>query len=205
MGIAISDDTRAGAMTVAEFRAFQLERPDNERWELIAGVPIMMVPPKLIHNMIAGNLVYVLNEALKKHRPSLVGLQRCGLEIESDTYCPEPDVCVLDADFDIDERYIQRGYLLAEVVSSTDEFFVPGRRDRWIDVKRELYRAHAPCEAILIVDQTRVEVDVDLRTPGGWESMTLTGAESELSLPSFGVTCRLRDLYARTPLIPRLT
>ena len=203
MGIAISEDTRAGDMTLADFRAFQFDRPDNERWELVAGVPIMMVPPKLIHNIIAGNLVGLLKSALRKHRPSLLPIQSSGLDLDSDTYSPEPDVSVIDRDYAIDQRYIQRGYLMAEIVSSSDEFFVPGRRARWIDVKRELYRAHAACEAILLIEQNRIAIDLDLRTATGWDSVTLTDPEARLSLPSFGLNCAISDLYEDTPLDPQ--
>ena len=71
MNISVQDDVRAGFMTVADFHAFLAHRPDQERWELIAGVPMMMVPPKLAHNRIASNLERLLNDALDRHREGL--------------------------------------------------------------------------------------------------------------------------------------
>src|SRR5258707_15580813 len=50
-------------MTGAQFRAFQETRPDRERWELVKGVPIMMVPPTIAHQRIADNLTRLLNDA----------------------------------------------------------------------------------------------------------------------------------------------
>ena len=54
----------AHRMSASEFRAFEAGRPEHERWELIAGVPVMMVPPLLVHNRIADNLTRLLNAAL---------------------------------------------------------------------------------------------------------------------------------------------
>ncbi len=50
-------------MTGAQFRSFQETRPDHERWELVKGVPIMMVPPTISHQRIADNLTRLLNDA----------------------------------------------------------------------------------------------------------------------------------------------
>ena len=65
-----------GRMSGAEFRVFQDARPDHERWELVAGVPMMMTPPTIAHNHIAGNLERLLNSCLERYAPSLVATQR---------------------------------------------------------------------------------------------------------------------------------
>jgi Uma2 family endonuclease len=192
-------------MSAREFRAFEATRPENERWELIAGVPVMMVPPLLVHNVIANNLNLLLNAALSRHDPARICLQRCGVELglADDEYRPEPDVMVLDADFAPDQRYVDRAYLLAEIVSSTDYAPIPGSPEPWIEVKRQLYLAHSPCEAVLIVEQSRVEVRLDRRTEAGWNTSKLTKLDDELVLPMFGLRRPVADLYAGTPLRPR--
>ena len=43
-------------MTGAQFRSFQETRADHERWELVKGIPIMMLPPTISHQRIADNL-----------------------------------------------------------------------------------------------------------------------------------------------------
>ena len=189
-------------MSAREFRAFEATRPENERWELIAGVPIMMVPPLLVHNFIADNLTRLLNDALEHCDPTRRALQRCGVELglDNDEYRPEPDVTVLDIDYAPDQRFVERANLLAEVASSTDYAPIPGSREPWIEVKRRLYRAHPPCEAVVVVEQTRVELRVDLRTETGWKTIELTRLEEELVLPTFGLRCPVADLYASTPL-----
>lgn len=195
----------AGRMSAREFRAFEAERPEHERWELIAGIPVMMPPALIVHNCIAGNLDRLLNTALAKHDPTRFSVQRSGVELglEVDDYRPEPDLMVLDADYAPEQRYVERAYLLAEIVSSTDYKRIPGGTEPWIEVKRRLYLAHEPCEAVLIIEQTQIEVRLDLRTEAGWTATKLKQREDELAIPSFGLRCRVSDLYEGTPLQPR--
>jgi Uma2 family endonuclease len=194
-------------MSGAEFRSFQETRPDHERWELIKGVPIMMVPPLLAHQRIADNLVRLLNDALAVHNPRRFAVSRPGVELGNvalerfgEDYRPEPDVMVLDADFEARQRFVERAYLVAEIVSDTDHQSVPGEKEPWIAIKRRLYLAHPPCEAVLLVEPLRVEIAVDLRTDRGWEATKLTRLDEALSIPSCGLKCLVADVYDGTPL-----
>jgi len=199
----VFDESRAGRMSAAEFRAFQARRPDHERWELLGGMAMMMTPPTIAHNQIASNLERLLNEGLAHHAPSLLATQRPGLDLGEGDYRPEPDIGIIDADYDAGQRFVDKAYLLAEVVSDTDEVIVPGTDRRWIDVKRDLYRSHPHCEAVLVIAQDRMEVGLDLKTEGGWTSSVLQGGEAELLIPAFGFRCLLALLYEKTPLQPR--
>jgi Uma2 family endonuclease len=196
-------ERHTGRMSGPEFRAFQARRSDHERWELLGGLAMMMTPPTLTHNQIATNLQRLLDDALERHDPSLLAAQRPGLELGSGDYKPEPDVGVIDADFNAGQRFVERAYLLAEVVSESDDVAVPGTNRRWVDVKRDLYRAHEYCRAVLVVSQDRMQVAVDVRTEAGWESSVLEGGGAELSIPAFGFRCFVADLYDKTPLQPR--
>jgi Uma2 family endonuclease len=198
-------DHRTGRMSGAEFRAFQGKRPDHERWELMGGVAMMMTPPTITHNRIAGKLERLLNDRLERHALSLLATQRPGLELGSGDYKPEPDVGIIDANYEAGQRFVERAYLLAEVVSDTDEVIVPGTNREWIDVKRDLYRSHDHCEAVLVIAQDRMEVELDLKTEAGWKSSALKGGDAELSIPAFGFRCVVSDLYEGTPLQPRAT
>jgi Uma2 family endonuclease len=202
MQIAV-DEHRTGRMSLSEFRAFQARRPDRERWELLGGVAMMMTPPTIAHNRIASNLERLLNEGLGHHAPSRLATQRPGLDLGEGDYRPEPDVGIIDADYGAGQRFVDKAYLLAEVVSDTDEVIVPGTDRRWIDVKRDLYCSHPDCEAVLVIAQDRMEVRLDLKTEAGWISSVLIGAGAELSIPAFGLQCVLALLYENTPLQPR--
>jgi hypothetical protein len=50
-----------------------------------------------------------------------------------------------------------------------------------------------------LVRQDRVEVTVDQRTADGWRSQVLSAGDA-LTLPEFGLTCPVKDVYRNTPL-----
>lgn len=202
MGAGIKEPTKAGRMSGERFRVFQEGRPDHERWELVAGVPMMMTPPTIAHNRIAGNLERLLNEALADHDQSRIAMQRPGIELGSGEFRPEPDVAIIDAEYEPGQRFVERAYLLAEIVSATDGARVPETETRWIDVKRNIYLAHAACEAVLVIEQDRMEVRLDVKTVNGWNSQTL-GPADDLNLSAFGLQCATADLYEGTPVQPR--
>jgi len=183
-------------MSVELFRTFVQGRPDEEHWELINGVAMMMAPATRAHQRIGSNLETLLNDALESHSPTLVAYQRLGVNIGPDVqdYDPEPDVTVVDAESE-DKRYSDRFYLAAEIVSSSDRSFVEG--------KREIYKLHEFCTCILTVQQERIEVRIDRRADTGWSDQVLKKPDDILALPDFGLRCKVSDLYRGTRLVPR--
>jgi Uma2 family endonuclease len=183
---------RPAPLSLMAFRAWLQSRPDEERWELIDGVPMMMAPPTRDHQRIASNLERLLNDALERHRPALSAYQRVGLDLGSvaENYDPEPDVAVIDANRDGDPRYTDRFYLAAEVVSETDQATVDG--------KREIYKLHPNCNCVLVLRQDRYEVSVALRSGDGWKHTILRDPDAELVLPEMGLRCALADFYKGT-------
>jgi len=180
----------APILSVTSFRAWLKSRPDEEHWELIEGVPMMMTPPTRRHQRIASNLEDLLNAALQSHDPALAAYQRTGLNIVSTVpYDPEPDVAVVREDETTDPRYADRFYLVAEVLSESDKDI--------IDSKRDIYRSHPSCVCILLIRQDRAELTVEQRT--AWASRVL-GVADALVLPEFGLSCPVKNLYRGTPL-----
>ena len=186
-------------LSVELFRGFLEGRPDEEHWELIDGVAVMMAPPTLAHQIIAGNLQRLLNEALENHAPTLIACQQAGVSLAPpiEFYDPEPDVVVIDSDTAAKpgERYADRFHLAAEIVSASDRTYV--------ESKRGVYKLHEACKCILTVQQDRFEVRVDLRTEAGWQEQVLAKPEDLLVLPDFGLRCKISDLYRGTALQPR--
>jgi Uma2 family endonuclease len=183
----------APILSVASFRAWLTSRPDEEHWELIEGVPMMMTPPNRRHQRIAFNLVSLLDVAFKRHGLTFAVYQDIGVNIVSAApYDPEPDVAVIREDENPDPRYAERFYLVAEVLSDSDKDVIDG--------KREIYRAQPSCSCILLVRQDRVEIAVDQRTEHGWRSHVLRDGGDALSLPDFGLSCLVRDVYRETQL-----
>lgn len=153
---------------------------------------MMMAPPNRRHQQIGFNLVFLFNNALKRHNPALKAYYDIGVNIVSTVpYDPEPDVTVIREDENPDPRYADRFYLAAEVVSVSDTDI--------IDTKREIYRAHSSCIYVLLVQQETVEIVVDYRVGDGWLSQTLDNGD-EVVLPEFGLTCAVKEVYRDTPL-----
>jgi Uma2 family endonuclease len=161
---------------------------------------MMITPPTLSHNLIATNLQMLLNEALEQHAPSMFAVQRPGLELATGDHKPEPDVAVIDAAFGAGQRFVEKAHLLAEIISSRDDFPVRGTNRMWLDVKRDLYRAHEYCQAVLIISEDHMEVRLHLKTDSGWESSLLRDGRAETVIPAFGFRCFVADLFRRTPL-----
>jgi Uma2 family endonuclease len=185
----------AEPLSIAAFRAWLESRPDEEHWELIAGVPTMMAPATKAHQRIASNLERLLNDALEAHRPELCAYQRVGLNLApvAPDYDPEPDVVVVDSNSD-DERYSDRFYLAAEIVSSSDR--------KTVESKREIYQRHPDCRCVLVIRQDRFDVRVAILADG-WIERRLTDSADQLVLEEFGLHCTVADLYRGTRLQPR--
>lgn len=189
--------TTAAPLSIETFRAWLESRPDEEHWELIGGVIMMMAPATRDHQRIASNLERLLNDAFEEHRPQFAAYQRAGLNLApvAPDYDPEPDVVVVDADAPGDERYSDRFYLAAEVVSASDRKTVASKRD--------VYKRHPDCRCVLVIQQDRFDVGVSSLTDSGWVEQHLTGSTDELTLGEFGLRCTLADLYRGTALQPR--
>jgi Uma2 family endonuclease len=197
ISMARATQRKPSPLSIEAFRAWSETRPDEERWELIDGVPMMMTPPTKAHQRIASNLERLLNDALLRSAPQWAAYQRVGLNLGAvvENYDPEPDVVVIDVEEGSDERYADRFYLIAEVVSASDRPKIEG--------KREIYKLHGACNCILTIRQDRHEVRLDLRTGNSWTTQVLTRPSDELVLAEFGLHCTLADLYRGTPLQER--
>jgi Uma2 family endonuclease len=189
--------TTAAPLSIETFRTWLESRPDEEHWELIGGVIMMMAPASRAHQRIASNLERLLNDALEAHRPELAAYQRVGLNLApiAPDYDPEPDVVVIGADETGDERYSDRFYLAAEVVSASDRKTVASKRD--------VYKRHPDCRCVLVIQQDRFDVGVSSLTAAGWIERRLTNPTDQLILDEFGLRCTLADLYRGTALQPR--
>jgi Uma2 family endonuclease len=183
-------------MSIETFRGFLEGRPEEERWELIDGVPVMMAPATKAHQRIASNLERLLNDALEARGSNFAAYQGIGVNVgpHVENYDPAPDVVVVDPEGD-NERYSDRFYLAAEVVSASDRTYVGS--------KCEVYKLHEHCKYILTIQQDRIEVQVDMRTEGSWSEQVLDGPQDSLVLPDFGLHCTIVDLYRGTSLAPR--
>jgi Uma2 family endonuclease len=187
-----SAEHASGLWTADQFLAFYMTRPDEERWQLVDGLAIMMVPPSFIHQRIADNFKSLLNESLKTRRPELFAFENVGLRIPNvSDFNPQPDIAVCRAELAF-EYYADRFYLVAEVIS-------PSNRAELIERKVALYQSHPDNLYCLTVDQDSVHVTLFARETG-WAQSDLHALDDVLRLPAFGLEARLADIYKGTPL-----
>lgn len=181
--------------TLDYYRAFYDSRPHGERWQLIDGIPYMMTPPTVDHQIVAANLMMVLNEIFGRLRPELMALGPLGITSPGvDHYQPEPDVTVIDTNTD-EVRYVERALLVAEVVSPTNRMSL-------IKKKVEFYRTLPLCRAVLVIQPSRYEAQL-VTSGDGWTEQVLAEPSARLALSDFGVDVPLSALYARTSLARR--
>ena len=182
-----------GLWTADRFLEFYMTRPDEERWQLVDGLPAMMVPPSFVHQRIVGNLEELLRKRLSESGSEYFAYGNVGLRIPGvKDFHPQPDVvvCAADAEYGY---YADRFYLVAEVVSPSNTAEMIGR-------KLELYQSHPDNLYCLTIDQDSVHVTVDARDAGGWTRSDLTSLDALMRLPAFGLEATLADLYKGTPL-----
>jgi Uma2 family endonuclease len=179
-----------------QFHAFRDERPKEEKWELIDGVPMMMPPPTVVHIRIARNLETLLNARLETEKPEWQADREVGVLLEGDEkYNPEPDVTVIDTSVALGQIYVERFYFVAEVLSESDKKAV-------LEAKLRYCQDHDHNRCVLFVHQDNVYADQYDREGTIWRPRQLKAAQEPLTFPDIGTVGRLGDLYKFTPLDP---
>jgi Uma2 family endonuclease len=181
-------------VTLEQFHAFRDDRPSEEKWELIAGVPNMMPPPTLAHQRIAGNIEAMLNIRLAREKPEWRADREVGLLLpDDDQYNPEPDVTVIDTKIEAGQLYAHRFYFVVEVLSAHD-------KPQMLDLKLAWYRRHEHCLAVLFVAQDCIQATLSSREGIGWREAVLSDPKDMIVLPKIGAIGTLGDAYRHTPL-----
>lgn len=173
-------------MSVAEFVEMIRPYPDEERWELLDGEPVLMAPQSERHQGIVGNL-YAALRAIAKSRgcKALPGLGLLNDEI--DDYAPIPDI-VVRCGPPLEGGYARDPVLLAEVLSPSTMSNDRGR-------KLDFYRTITSLRTILIVYQSEARIEAWRREGEDWRWIVLKDMEAALALPDLGGELRLADVY----------
>jgi Uma2 family endonuclease len=190
-------ETFSGSMDVDEFMAFLETRPDEEHWELIEGVAVMMAPASYAHQRITFNLCQLLNAAFAAQHLDLfayfdAGVRNPGVR----NFQPQPDVVVVPGVAGY-ELYSERFQLVAEVLS-------PSNTRTEIDLKLRRY-----CEApdnlyAVVIDPREFAIEIYAKRHD-WQPTRSTKADESIDMPEFAFRCRVGDLYRGTPLDPQGT
>jgi len=180
---------KTGPMSVEEFYAFTEARPDEEKWELIDGEPILNASPSPAHQWIISNLVFAMTQRARQLNASWAVLPGLGVRV-SQTNRPEPDVLVVPrSGSSIDPQGRDRSDVIVAL-----EILSPSTDDRDMRWKRAAYTSLPSLTHYVIVAQDTPEVVVFARDVGFVERRIQSLSES-LDLPSLGVSLPLSEIY----------
>ncbi len=185
----------SGTMDVDEFMAFLETRPDEERWELIEGIAVMMAPPSLAHQRIAHNFCNLLNSAFAAQQRDLFAYIGTGVRAPGiRDFHVLPDVVVVPgvAGYDF---YSEGCHLAAEVLS-------PSNTRREMALKLRRYRQAPENLYSVFIEAREFLVEIHAKR-NDWQPAILSKPDDPIDMPEFGLRCRLADLYRGTPLDPQ--
>ena len=181
-------------MTVEEFFAFTDRRPDDEKWELIDGEPILNATPSFLHQQIAGNVFEHLRMLARQQPRSWIAISGIGVRI-LDTKLPVPDILVRPKNAprgNPTSRECDDMIVAFEVLS-------PSTADGDLRWKRIAYSTLPSLTHYVVIAQDAVDVVVFARETGFAERRLKT-LEAALELPSLGIRLSLSDIYFETGL-----
>jgi Uma2 family endonuclease len=185
---------KTGPMTVEEFFAFTDTRPDNEKWELIDGEPILNASPSDLHQIILGNLAYLLGTIRRQRPQSWRATPGVGVRV-SDTSLPEPDFFIVPAGAARRNPY---GRETNEVLV-TIEILSPSTADRDLRWKRTAYTSLPSLTHYIVVAQDAVDVVVFARDTGFAEQRYRSLSDT-IELPALDISLPLSEIYYDTGL-----
>ena len=179
-------------MTIEEFLAFTETRPDEERWELIEGVPVEETSLSSTHQIVLANLVTFLMNRKAEASASWMPLLGIGIQVPaSPNSLPMPDA------------YVQAGPASwAQVtIDALAVFEVLTKSNTAADQawRRKVYASVPNCQHYVTVSLKAAAV-VAYDRSSGWKSRQVSGLDATLDLPALGLALPLVDVYRYTPV-----
>ena len=185
---------KTGPMTVEEFYAFTDTRPDEEKWELIDGEPLLNASPSPVHQGIVKNVLVMLTLQERARETSWTVLPGLGVRV-SRTNRPEPDILIIPCgppSQDPLERDVMEVIVACEVLS-------PSTADRDLRWKRTAYTSLPSLTHYVVIAQDAVDVVVFARDDGFAERHFRSLSDS-VELPALGISLPLAEIYRDTGL-----
>jgi Uma2 family endonuclease len=185
---------KTGPMTVKEFYAFTDTRPDNEKWELIDGEPILNASPSPVHQWIVRNILIALGNRERELKASWAILPGLGIRV-SRINRPEPDLLIMPrAAFSADPAQRDTGEMIAAF-----EILSPSTADRDLRWKRTAYTSLPSLTHYIVVAQDAVDVVVFARDTGFAERRYRSLSDT-IELPALGILLPVSEIYRDTGL-----
>ena len=179
-------------MTIEEFLAFTDTRPEEERWELVEGVPVLNPSPIDYHQIIVTNISgYLWRFKVEQGAPwfPLIGT---GTRVPASEHSlPQPDVMVKERP-PTGSPVSDDALALFEVLSKSNT-----KADQaW---RRRVYASVPNCQHYITVSVKAADVSAFDRV-SGWQQRTYTSFDDKLELPALGLSIPLADIYRWTHL-----
>ena len=182
-------------MTVEDFFAFTDSRPDDERWELIDGEPVLNATPSFLHQEIAGNLLARLRSLALEQSRTWTAIAGIGVRV-ADMTLPVPDVLVRPANAPKNNPLSRE----CDDMIAAFEILSPSTSDRDLRWKRTAYTNLPSLAHYVIVAQDSLELVIYDRDRGFTERR-VTSPTDVVDLPALGVSLKLAEIYRGTGLI----
>jgi Uma2 family endonuclease len=181
-------------MTVEEFLDFTDTRPDEEKWELIDGEPVLNASPSARHQWILGNLAYLFGVHERQEVRPWTAIPGIGVKV-SETDLPQPD-------FLVRPRTVPRGGPMSrecDDIIVAFEILSPSTKERDLRWKRGAYMNVPTLINYVVIAQDAIEVVVFGRESPFPEARLKT-IDDVLGLPVLGITLPLAEIYRDTGL-----
>jgi Uma2 family endonuclease len=178
-----------GPMTVDEFYAFTDARPDEEKWELIDGEPVLNAAPSTFHQLILSNLVVALTNEQRRRGAAWRAIPGIGALV-SRTSRPEPDVMILPnrpARGEQPRRDTADAIVLFEIMS-------PSTAHQDLKWKRIAYTSMPALTHYVVIAQDVVEVVVFARDAGFAEGR-FKSLHDVIAIAALGISLPLSEIY----------
>lgn len=191
-----STDGAPHGLTVDEFIAFTATRPDEERWELIEGEPVLNATPTDWHQTIVTNVIVTLAAAKQEFNADWLPIPGIGVRVGlTPPSLPQPDVMILEHGLGAEPSPVTSDALVVfEVISPSNR----RTSEAW---RRHAFATVPNLRHYVTIAQRRVEV-VRYDRDRDWKPTAIRSLKRSLDLPALGpVAIPLARIYRWTPLV----
>ena len=178
-------------LTIDEFLAFTATRPDDEKWELIEGQPVLNATPTDFHQFIVANLIGALIEIRLRNKAKWIPAPGVGTRVPvSPRSLPEPDVMV-KAQPGVGKSVSDEALVLFEILSPSND----ASDQAW---RRKVYASIPNLQHYVTVQQKSVQVTRHDRQ-NKWTPQRIDDIAGTLELQALGGSIPLATIYRDTP------
>ena len=186
---------KAERMSLDDFEELLLNKPEDEKWELIGGVLVKgMVGTRWEHHVIISNIDYALHDHFRRSRmPCRVFRESFFLKKRDHDLAALPDVMVRCGKDVPGATSVDDPVVLFEIVS-------PGSEGKDRLAKRIAYQRLQRLQHYVLVERDRPFIDHYVRTAEGWRGeVPLESLNAVLRLAAIEFEMPVAEIYRDVP------